>query len=109
MILTKPITAWAVVSLVSSVLGWLAGLPLLFVDYDHLVGATAGVGVVYPFLLGLLSATLGLLGVIFGLIALARIRGGEQSGRGLSSAGIILGALLLTAYVAFSARYLVAW
>src|SRR5262245_35900638 len=108
MVDTKPITAWAIVSLVSGILGWLGGLPLVVIDYNHLIGATAGVGVIGPLLLGLLSAILCLLAIIFGVIALARIRCGERRGRGISWTGIILGGLPLTAYVVLG-RYLFGW
>ena len=96
---TRPITAWAVVSLISSILGWLSGLPLLFIDYNQLIGGTAGVGVIGPLLLGLLSATLCLLGLILGIVALTRTRGGERRGRGMAWTGIGLSSLALTAYV----------
>jgi hypothetical protein len=52
-----------------------------------------------PFLLGLLSATLCLMGILFGVLALRSIRSGQRRGRGMSWTGIILGGLLLTAYV----------
>jgi hypothetical protein len=95
----KPTTAWAVASVVCSSLGLLGAAPLPLIDYQHIVGATAGVGVVGPFLLGLLSAALGILGFVFGLVALARIGEGRFSGRGLAWAGIVLGGLLSLAYV----------
>ena len=57
-----PSRLWGVVSLILSIMRWLSGLPLLFMDYDALFGGTAGVGVIGPFLLGLLSATFCLLG-----------------------------------------------
>jgi hypothetical protein len=96
---TKPITAWAVISLLSSSAGWLTGLSLLFIDYDQLIGGTAGVGVIGPLLLGMLSATLCLLGVILGMIGLARTRTGEHRGRNTSWTGIGLGCLALTVYL----------
>jgi hypothetical protein len=92
------------VSLISSILGWLSGLPLLFIDYQGLIGGTAGVGVIGPLLLGLLSATLCLLGLILGITALTRTRGGERRGRGMAWTGIGLSWLALTAYVVVSGR-----
>lgn len=108
MVHAKPITAWAVVSLISSILGWLGALPLVFMDYDDLIGGTAGVGVIIPLLMGLLSATLCLLGVIFGAVALATIRSGKRRGWGISWTGIILGGFALTAYLVVG-RYLLGW
>jgi hypothetical protein len=109
MVDSRPITAWAVVSLISSILGWLCGLPLLFIDYEALIGGTAGVGVIGPFLLGMLSATLCLLGVILGMIGLARTRRGDYRGRNTSWTGIGLGCLALTAYLVVSGHYLLGW
>ena len=82
---------------------------MLVINDQYIAGATAGVGLLGPFLLGLLSATLCLLGVNFGVVALARIRSGERRGRGMSWSGIILGGLPLVAYVVFSGRYLLGW
>ncbi len=101
---SRPVTAWAVISLISTILGWLGALPLPFIDYQSIAGA-GGVGIVGPFLLGLLSATLCVLGVIFGVVALARIRNSERRGRAISWAGIILGGLPLMAYVVISGPY----
>jgi hypothetical protein len=100
---TKWTTAWADASLACGVLGWLAAVPLPLIDYQHIGGATAGVGVLGPFLLGVLSALLGVLGLILGMVALAR-----GSGRGKAWAGIALAGLLLTGYAA-AARLLFAW
>jgi hypothetical protein len=105
----RPLSAWAVVSLTSAILGWLTALPLLVINYQYIAGSTAGVGLLGPFLLGLLSAALCLLGIIFGVVALARIRNGERRGRGMGWAGIILGGLPLMTYVLFSGRYLLGW
>jgi hypothetical protein len=41
---TRPVTAWAVVGLISAILGWLAALPSPFIDYNSIVGA-GGVGI----------------------------------------------------------------
>jgi hypothetical protein len=95
----KPTTAWAVASVVCGSLGLLGAVPLPLIDYQHLAGATAGVGVAGPFLLGLVSAALGVLGLVFGLVALARLGEGRFSGRGLAWSGICLGGLLSLAYL----------
>jgi hypothetical protein len=99
LIATKHTTAWAYSALGCSLLGWLAAAPLPLIDYNHLIGGTAGVGVIGPFLLGLLSALLCLLGIIFGIVALARTRDTTFHGRGKAWTGIALGGLLLTAYL----------
>jgi hypothetical protein len=109
MVDTRPITAWAVVSLISSILGWLSSLPLPFIDYNALIGGTAGVGVIGPLLLGLLSATLCLLGVILGMVGLARTRRGAFRGQSISLTGLTLGSLALTAYLVVSGHYLLGW
>jgi hypothetical protein len=96
---TKPLSAWAVASAVSAGLGFLAALPLPFIDYQQLIGGTAGVGVIGPLLLGVLSGALCLLGVIFGAIALARTRSGERRGWGTAWAGVLLGSLPLLVYL----------
>ena len=72
----SPSISRVAVSFAGTILGWLGALPLLVINYQYIGGATAGVGLLGPFLLGLLSATLCLLGVIFGVVALARIRSG---------------------------------
>jgi hypothetical protein len=36
---TRPVAAWAVVGLISAILGWLAALLLPFIDYNSIVGA----------------------------------------------------------------------
>jgi hypothetical protein len=90
----KPTPVWAYTSLACGILGWLAALPLPFLDYQSIAGATAGVGVIGPFLLGMWSALLGLLALILGIIGLAWTR----SGRGMTWAGIALGGSLLMAY-----------
>jgi hypothetical protein len=107
MVDTKPTPAWAVTSLVVSVLGWLAAAPLPLLDYGYIIGSTAGVGMIGPFLLGLLSGTLALAGVILGAVALARTRGGGFGGRGQAWAGVALGGVLLLAYGTVTALSLV--
>jgi hypothetical protein len=106
---TKPITAWAVACLACGILGWLAAVPLPLIDYNHLIGATAGVGVVGPFLLGLLSGGLCLLATLFGVAALARTRRGDFGGRGSAWAGIALGCSLLAAYLVLGRYVLGLW
>jgi len=106
MIATKTSSAWAVASVVLVVLGWLTAVPLPLIDYGYIGGATAGVGVIGPCLLGLLSFTLGLLGAVFGVVALARTRGDEVGGRGIAWIGTSLGVLLVTGYVVISGRFL---
>src|ERR1700692_1407798 len=101
----KPTTTWASTSLSCSILGWLAASPLPFIDYGYIAGATAGVGLIGPFLLGMLSALLGVLGLILGSVALARIRGGRFNGRGKAWAGVAPGGMLLTSYVAAGFMY----
>ena len=48
----KPTAVWAYVGLVTGVIAWLTAAPLPFIDYGHIAGATAGVGLAGPFLLG---------------------------------------------------------
>ena len=99
MLYTKRTTGSAIASLVLTLLGWLAGLPLLLINYQSISGRTAGVGVVGPFLLGILSAVLCFLGVLFGVVALAKISRGEVRGLGIALVGVILGSSVLGAYV----------
>jgi hypothetical protein len=80
-------------------LGLLTALPLPLIDYQQIAGATVGVGLIGPFLLGLLSAALGVPGFVFGLVALARTDEGRFSGRGRAWAGIVLGGRLSLAYL----------
>jgi hypothetical protein len=95
MVTTRTTTAWANASLVLGILGWLTAVPLAFLDYGHIIGATAGVGMIGPFLIGLVAAVLCLLGVVFGVVALARARNGEFGGTGKAWTGIVVGALPL--------------
>jgi hypothetical protein len=103
---TRPVTRWAIAGLISGILGWLVGLPLPFIDYHQIIGATAGVGVIGPFLVGLLSAGLCVLGMACGIVALFRIRSGDRSGTGLSWSAIALGGSALTIYAAVVVHYM---
>lgn len=109
MVPAKPTTSWAFASLICSILAWLGAVPLPFIDYNYIGGATAGVGVIGPALLGLVSALLALLGLIFGLVALGRISAGTLGGRGKAWTGVALAGFLLLAYVAVSGRFLFGW
>lgn len=104
----KPLPASAVISLASGALGWLAALPLLLFDYQRMMGATAGVGLVVPFLTGVVSATLCVSGIVSGVIALAVIGKGDRRGRVISRAGIIVSAVPLAVF-ASAAGYLLGW
>jgi hypothetical protein len=84
--------------------GLLAAVPLLLIDYQNIAGATAGVGLIGPLLLGLVSSAFGLVGLVFGLVSLGRIGSGQYGGRGMALAGAAIGALLTMAYLA-----VVAW
>src|SRR5262245_53992048 len=90
MVDTQPTTRWAVVSLTGSVLGWLASLALVALAerYGEMANRSAGVGVIWMGMHLLLAAALCLLGVLFGLVALVRVRSGECGGRGLAWTGI---------------------
>ena len=92
----KPRTLWAFVGLACGILGCcglvafglLGSLPL----FNDTTGVTLGLWIVclvFP------SSVLCLLGVIFGLVALLRIRSGQYGGRGVALTGIILGCLPL--------------
>jgi uncharacterized membrane protein len=43
---------------------------------------------------------MGLLGTIFGLIGLKQTKSGERGGRGMAIAGVVIGIILLVAFVA---------
>jgi hypothetical protein len=106
---TKPVTAWSVASLVSSIVGWLVGLPLVFLNYDRMMGETAGLGLLGPFLWGLLSATLCLFGAIFGIVGLIQLGGSQCHGRVTSWLGISLGGLALMIYLVALGRHGFGW
>ena len=95
----KRFTPWSILSLVAGITGWLSGLPLLAVDWRGVLGATAGVGVIGPIAWGLLSAVCCLLAVLFGIIALLRIRKTQCRGLGITATGTILGFTALTSYI----------
>jgi hypothetical protein len=99
----KPTTMWAIASVVSSILGWIVVLFSLLADYQNMAGATAGVGAGFFVLaVGCLSSTLCLLGIIFGMFGLRRIRRGKCAGRGIAWTGIALGGLPFVALLAWN-------
>jgi hypothetical protein len=106
---TRTTSAWASASLVCGIFGLLAGIPLPFIDYQNIAGATAGVGLIGPLLLGLLSALLALIASILGFIGLVRTSSGGLGGRGKAWMGTALGGLLLTVYVVVCGRTMFAW
>ena len=93
----KTTTRWAVVSLAFSVLGCLAGLALLALAerYGTIANRTAGVGVIYMVGHMTLAATLCLLGILSGVVALFRTFGGTRGGWRMAWAGVALGCLPL--------------
>jgi hypothetical protein len=101
MVNSKPTTLWAVVSLVCSVLGWLAILAFLALAerYEAMANRSAGVGAIWMIAHMMLAGALCLLGVLFGLVALVRIRSGQCGGRGKAWTGIVLGCLPLASEV----------
>jgi hypothetical protein len=101
MLATKPTTIWAIASLVCSILGCLAALTLLALlrRYGEIANGSAGVGIIWMLAHALLVATLCLQGVVFGVVALIRIRSGECRGQGQAWTGIVLGSLPLAAAV----------
>jgi hypothetical protein len=98
---TKPTTFWAIASLVCSILGCLAALALLALlqRYAEIANSSAGVGIIWMLGHALLAVTLCLQGVVFGAVALLRIRSGESRGQGPAWTGIVLGSLPLAAAV----------
>jgi hypothetical protein len=99
----KPRTLWAIVSLVCGILGWCGigafGLLVSLHSFSDTTGVAIGLCIlclVYP------SVVFCLLGVIFGFVALLRIRSGPYGGRGAALTGILLGSLpLASALVSF--------
>lgn len=100
--IAKPTTAWAYASLACCVLGLLPALPLPFIDYQQIAGATAGVGIIGPLLFGMASALLAMIGLFCGLIALARIGSGRFGGLLPAWIGVVLSGMLLLAYLVVS-------
>ena len=105
----RPVSGWAIAGLIAAIVGWLGTLPLLLLDYSHIAGATAGVGLIGPFLIALLSAALGVTGIICGSVAMAGIRRSERRGAGMAWMGVVLGALLSAAYVGAVGRLGFGW
>lgn len=105
----KPTTAWASASIILGILALLTAIPLPFIDYQNIAGATAGVGLIGPFLLGVVSVLLALVALILGFVALGRTSSGQFNGRSKAWAGIALGGILLTAYVVVTGRIMFAW
>jgi hypothetical protein len=99
MVNPKPVTLWAVASLVCSALGCLAVLTFLVFakQYGEAANRSAGVGAIWMGMHIMLTGLLYLLGVLLGVVALVRIRGGEYRGRGAAWAGIVLGCSPLAA------------
>jgi hypothetical protein len=106
---TRPTTAWAYTALACGILGWFAAAPLPFIDYGYIAGATAGVGLIGPFLLGVLSSLLGLLALVLGIVTLARTKGGGFGGRSKGWAGLALGGFLVMTYVVVAGRMGFRW
>lgn len=92
----KPTVVWAYIGLITGVLAWLTAAPLPFIDYGYIARATAGVGLAGPFLLGLLSALLCFLGLVFGIVAVIT----NRSRRGVAWTAVALNGLLAIAYAA---------
>ena len=89
---TKPRTLWTFASLVCSILGCgglvAFGLFATLHPFSDTTGVTAGLWIVC---LVLPLSVLCLLGVVFGFVALLRIRSGPYRGRCVALTGIILG------------------
>jgi hypothetical protein len=105
----KPSMVWAYSSLACAVLGWLAAAPLPFIDYQYIGGATAGVGVIGPVLLGVLSAQLCLLGVVLAIVALVSPSSDRSSGRIMAWVAIVVGGLPLFLLPGVIGRFLLGW
>jgi heme/copper-type cytochrome/quinol oxidase subunit 2 len=101
----KPTTSWASASLVYSVVGLVTALAFLALLQHYFEGAaaSAGVGIVTAFAHIILSASFCLMGVLFGFIALVRIRGDRFSGSRMAWTGIVLGGLpAILLFIAFA-------
>jgi hypothetical protein len=105
----KPVTSWAVVSLVCSALAWVSGIAYfpLAERYGHMLGGTAGLASMILGLPILLAFVLNLLGVVAGLVAEVRVRSGQYAGRRIALAGIVLGCLPWALAVLMTAAMLV--
>jgi hypothetical protein len=97
MVTAKPTTLCAVVSLAFSVLGCVATVALLALldRYGEIARRSAGVGSIWMVMHLLLAGAPCMLGVLFGVVALVRSRGGQYGGRGKAWMGIALGCLPL--------------
>ena len=99
---TKPSTAWGAASLVCSALGCLGALVWLTSVARPPVettGVSAGLALLY---VGFPSFTLSSLGIIFGVVAVGRIRsGGCRVGR-MARMGVVLGWLPFAVFFAGS-------
>jgi hypothetical protein len=100
-----PITAWAIASLVGSIVGCLGiiALPALYSSglLQEPTGVSAGLAVLMA---GALSSLLCVLGIVFGIVALRR---GKHGGRAMAWVGIVLGCLPFVGMLAWAA--LVLW
>jgi hypothetical protein len=105
----KPTRAWVYSSLACAGLGWLIAAPLPFIDYQYIGGATAGVGIMGPFLLGVFSAQLCLLGVVLGIVALVTASGERSSARRMAWSALMVGGLPLILFAAVAGRFLLGW
>ena len=98
----KPTTAWAVVSVLCSIVACLGAVALPAIYSSGMrhepTGVSAGIGVMF---VGLLSIALGLSGAIFGIVRLRKIRSGECGGRAAAWMGIVLGCLPFVVLVGY--------
>ena len=99
----KPATTWALASLVLSILGCIAHLTLLALlePYGEMANRSAGVGIIWMALHGLIASALSFFGILAGVIALIRIRFGGCRGQGKALTGIAVGLLPLAVGVVF--------
>jgi hypothetical protein len=97
MVDTKPTTLWAAVSLACGVFGCLASLAFVAMAerYGEIANRSAGIGAIWMGMHMMLVAALCLLGVLFGVVALVRVRSGQCKGRRMAWTGIVLGCLPL--------------
>lgn len=91
---TKPRTTWALASLACGVGGWAWFVGLGWALLSSPRGDTTGVTISILFLgLVITSGFLWLVGIVFGIVALARISSGRYGGQWAALAGIVLGSL----------------